>query len=142
MVTLQIWDTAGQERFQSLGSSFYRGSDCCILVYDITNRKSFESLDKWRNEFLLSTGIDPQDVNFVVVGNKLDLEDRRSVSLKDGLTWAENNSAFCFETSAKDATNVTLAFQKAANLATNKIRETPPITIPIAEPTAQQGCCT
>merc|ERR1719174_3242513 len=50
--TLQIWDTAGQERFQSLGKSFYRGSDACILVYDVTNRSSFESLEIWRREFL------------------------------------------------------------------------------------------
>ena len=48
----QIWDTAGQERFQSLGVAFYRGADACILVYDITNPKSFESLDNWRTEFL------------------------------------------------------------------------------------------
>lgn len=44
IVTLQIWDTAGQERFQSLGSAFYRGADCCVLVYDVTNPMSFENL--------------------------------------------------------------------------------------------------
>lgn len=48
----QIWDTAGQERFQSLGVAFYRGADACILVYDITNAKSFDGLDTWREEFL------------------------------------------------------------------------------------------
>ena len=48
----QIWDTAGQERFQSLGVAFYRGADACILVYDITNEKSFAGLDTWREEFL------------------------------------------------------------------------------------------
>mmetsp|Transcript_15296 Transcript_15296/g.19848 ORF Transcript_15296/g.19848 Transcript_15296/m.19848 type:complete len:113 (+) Transcript_15296:39-377(+) len=52
LVTLQIWDTAGQERFQSLGVAFYRGADACILVYDITNAKSFDGLDTWREEFL------------------------------------------------------------------------------------------
>jgi Ras-related protein Rab-7A len=50
--TPQIWDTAGQERFQSLGVAFYRGADACILVYDITNEKSFAGLDTWREEFL------------------------------------------------------------------------------------------
>merc|ERR1719231_1596660 len=53
LVTLQIWDTAGQERFQSLGVAFYRGADACILVYDITNPKSFDHLDSWRDEFLI-----------------------------------------------------------------------------------------
>lgn len=49
----QIWDTAGQERFQSLGVAFYRGADCCVLVYDVNVMKSFDSLDNWRNEFLI-----------------------------------------------------------------------------------------
>jgi len=54
--TLQIWDTAGQERFQSLGTAFYRGADACLLVYDVTDLQSFESLDRWREEFLRQVG--------------------------------------------------------------------------------------
>merc|ERR1712188_167592 len=53
LVTMQIWDTAGQERFQSLGLAFYRGADCCVLVYDITNAESFSNLRAWRDEFML-----------------------------------------------------------------------------------------
>jgi Ras-related protein Rab-7A len=53
---LQIWDTAGQERFQSLGVAFYRGADCCVLVYDVNSTKSFENLDTWRDEFLIQVG--------------------------------------------------------------------------------------
>jgi hypothetical protein len=49
----QIWDTAGQERFQSLGVAFYRGADCCVLVYDVNVTKSFEKLNNWRDEFLI-----------------------------------------------------------------------------------------
>ncbi|KAF8024993.1 hypothetical protein BT93_F1984 [Corymbia citriodora subsp. variegata] len=52
LVTLQIWDTAGQERFQSLGVAFYRGADCCVLVYDVNVLKSFDTLDNWHDEFL------------------------------------------------------------------------------------------
>lgn len=48
----QIWDTAGQERFQSLGVAFYRGADCCVLVYDVNVMKSFDTLDNWHEEFL------------------------------------------------------------------------------------------
>jgi len=51
-VTLTIWDTAGQEQYQSLGSSYYRGSDCCALVFDLTEPKSFESLTAWKQRFL------------------------------------------------------------------------------------------
>ena len=50
---MQIWDTAGQERFQSLGVAFYRGADCCVLVYDVNAMKSFDNLENWRQEFLL-----------------------------------------------------------------------------------------
>lgn len=45
LVTLQMWDTAGQERFQSLGTAYFRGSDACVLVYDVTNLKSFQDLE-------------------------------------------------------------------------------------------------
>lgn len=53
LVTLQIWDTAGQERFQSLGVAFYRGADCCVLVYDVNSAKTYEDLENWRDEFLI-----------------------------------------------------------------------------------------
>ena len=52
-MVVQIWDTAGQERFQSLGVAFYRGADCCVLVYDVNTQKTFENLDNWRDEFLI-----------------------------------------------------------------------------------------
>ncbi|PVH38124.1 hypothetical protein PAHAL_5G183000 [Panicum hallii] len=52
LVTLQIWDTAGQERFQSLGVAFYRGADCCVLVYDVNSNRSFDTLNTWHDEFL------------------------------------------------------------------------------------------
>ncbi|KAA8522566.1 hypothetical protein F0562_013073 [Nyssa sinensis] len=56
LVTLQIWDTAGQERFQSLGVAFYRGADCCVLVYDVNVMRSFDTLDNWHGEFLQQVG--------------------------------------------------------------------------------------
>lgn len=63
---IQLWDTAGQERFQSLGVAFYRGADCCVLVYDVNNSKSFEALDSWRDEFLIQASPrDPPNFPFV-----------------------------------------------------------------------------
>lgn len=77
LVTMQIWDTAGQERFQSLGVAFYRGADCCVLVYDVTAPNTFKALDSWRDEFLIQASPrDPEHFPFVVIGNKLDLENR------------------------------------------------------------------
>ena len=64
----QLWDTAGQERFQSLGVAFYRGADCCVLVYDVNNSKSFDTLDSWRDEFLIQASPrDPESFPFVCV---------------------------------------------------------------------------
>lgn len=51
-VVRQVWDTAGQERFHSLGAAFYRGADCCVLVYDVNVGKTFESVSNWHEEFL------------------------------------------------------------------------------------------
>ncbi len=63
---LQLWDTAGQERFQSLGVAFYRGADCCVLVFDVNNSKSFDALDSWRDEFLIQASPrDPDSFPFV-----------------------------------------------------------------------------
>jgi Ras-related protein Rab-7A len=76
VVTLQIWDTAGQERYQSLGTAFYRGADCCFLVYDISSPSTFENLNTWKKSFLdKSMVMMPESFPFMVVGNKLDLED-------------------------------------------------------------------
>jgi Ras-related protein Rab-7A len=89
VVTLQIWDTAGQERFQSLGVAFYRGADCCVLVYDVNNQKSFESLESWRDEFLVQASPkDPNNFPFIVIGNKIDIEEsKRQISEKRALAW-------------------------------------------------------
>lgn len=114
-VTMQIWDTAGQERFQSLGVAFYRGADCCVLVYDVTSPNSFKSLDAWRDEFLIQASPrDPENFPFVVIGNKSDLESR-AVSSKRAQGWCQSkNNIPYFETSAKEATNVDQAFQTVA----------------------------
>eukprot|EP00049_Salpingoeca_infusionum_P017203 m.352131 g.352131 ORF g.352131 m.352131 type:complete len:207 (+) comp16447_c0_seq1:139-759(+) len=115
LVTMQIWDTAGQERFQSLGVAFYRGADCCVLVFDVTVPKTFETLDSWRDEFLIQASPrDPDNFPFVVLGNKVDL-DSRAISEKRANTWCLNKGGIpYFETSAKDSTNVEAAFQKIA----------------------------
>jgi len=115
LVTMQIWDTAGQERFQSLGVAFYRGADCCVLVYDVTNPNSFKSLDSWRDEFLIQASPrDPENFPFVVLGNKIDA-DSRNVSTKRAQTWCQTkNDIPYFEVSAKEAINVEQAFQTIA----------------------------
>ncbi|KAI6657449.1 Ras-related protein Rab-7a [Oopsacas minuta] len=115
LVTLQIWDTAGQERFQSLGVAFYRGADCCVLVYDVTQPNSFKNLESWRDDFLIQASPRyPEKLPFVVLGNKVDL-DTRGVPIRRAQAWCDskNNTPY-FETSAKEAINVEQAFEAIA----------------------------
>lgn len=114
LVTMQLWDTAGQERFQSLGVAFYRGADCCVLVYDVNNSKSFDTLDSWRDEFLIQASpMDPESFPFVVLGNKVDVEDsKRMISSKRAQAFCQAKGGIpYFETSAKEAVNVEQAFE-------------------------------
>lgn len=117
-VTVQIWDTAGQERFQSLGVAFYRGADCCVLVFDVSAPSTFKSLESWRDEFLIQASPrDPDNFPFVILGNKVDLENR-AVSSKRAQQWCQaKNGIPYFETSAKEALNVELAFETIARSA-------------------------
>lgn len=113
---LQIWDTAGHERFHSLRVPFYRGTDICILTYSVDNMQSFKNLTMWKKEFLYYADIkDPLNFPFMVVGNKIDLGPGKKVVTTEHLvSWITSNGCPPFvETSAKDATNVSLAFKLA-----------------------------
>lgn len=130
-VLLTIWDTAGQERFQSLGKAFYRGSDACLLVYDVQDVQSLNGLRKWKEEFESCIGVSdsnmgenrrgttgyshPSGFKFILVGNKADKDDEsRMVSEEEGIHFAEEIGALFFECSAKTAMNVNEAFMAAA----------------------------
>jgi len=119
LVASQIWDTAGQERFQSLGAAFYRGSDMCVLVFDVNIAQTFEHLDYWHQEFLSQASPhDPEKFPFVVLGNKIDLEQQRVISQKRAIAWCQSKGNIpYFETSAKEAVHVDQAFQTIAKLA-------------------------
>jgi Ras-related protein Rab-7A len=120
-VTLQIWDTAGQERFQSLGPTFYRGTDCCILVYDVTRPPSFESINKWRSEFSQQLGLsNADDFPFLLFGNKSDLPSK-AVQPSAAREYAEMNGGMLFyEVSAKTGDNVQTGFEAIVKKALEK----------------------
>ena len=109
-------DTAGQERFRRSGG-FHRGADACVLVYSITNSKSFQNLKPWKEEFLLQASPhSPGQFPFMVIGNKCDKEQDRTVSTASAKAWCEEQGSPCmfFECSAKNATNVEQAFNAIA----------------------------
>ena len=144
----------GQERFQSLGVAFYRGADACILVYDITQPKSFDNLDSWHEEFLLQASPpDAQSFPFVVLGNKIDRETDRRVPREKAQIWCKCKASTpisYFEISAKAAIQIEAAFHEVAWLAVRTSRmareDFLPDTInlgipPAAGLTSKSSCC-
>jgi len=106
-INLTIWDTAGQEKFRSLTSSYYRGTQGIILVYDVTRRSSFASLELWLGEIeLYATN---RDVVKFLVGNKVD-KNNREVSREEAQKFAKSKSMLFMECSAKTNLGVQQAF--------------------------------
>ena len=119
---LQIWDTAGQERFNTLTAGFFKGSDGIIVTYSVTERKSYENVNKWMNQI---QSLAPKEVSILLVGNKIDMEDEREVSVDEGKAMAEKYNAVFFETSAKTGESVEGVFECLAKDILVKIKENP-----------------
>ncbi|KAN0029907.1 hypothetical protein ACTA71_008045 [Dictyostelium dimigraforme] len=148
MVTLQLWDTSGQERFRSLEISYYRGADCCILVFDVTNEKTLYDLKLWRDDFIEKTEIqDPILFPFIILGNKVD-DPNRKVTEKAAIQWCKDNiggNLTYFDTSAKDNINIEQVFKQISNQCSNQqqSKEIPPehlISLTEQKPN-QSTCC-
>jgi len=111
-IRLQIYDTAGQEKFRTITSSYYRGAAGAILVYDITNKASFDALTGWFediNRYL-------PEVPRIIVANKSDLEKTRVISTAQGEELAKKSNSPFFETSAKTGENVDEVFHTLTRL--------------------------
>ncbi|KAI9306702.1 P-loop containing nucleoside triphosphate hydrolase protein [Cunninghamella echinulata] len=116
---LTIWDTAGQERFRTLTSSYYRGAQGVILVYDVSSRETFDALSTWWNE--VNTYCSSPDVIKMIVGNKVDKESSRVVTYQEGAELARKLQTLFVECSAKTNFGVEEAFEELVT----KIIETP-----------------
>ncbi|EPQ53291.1 ras-domain-containing protein [Gloeophyllum trabeum ATCC 11539] len=125
-VKLSIWDTAGQERFRTITSSYYRGAQGIILVYDVANRESFDALPRWYSE--LEKYVSSSVVK-ILVGNKVDKEFSRQVSTTEGQQFAQRMNSLFIEASAKTSVGVKEAFQEVVT----KIIDTPELWAPVAD---------
>ncbi len=115
---IQIWDTAGQENFRSITRAYYKNSVCAIIVYDITNKESFNNIQNWIEDCKNQC---PKTIFFVLVGNKNDLENERKVSFDEGKKFADSNNILFFESSAKTGNNVEDIFYKSAECISERI---------------------
>ena len=117
---IQIWDTAGQENFRSITRAYYKNSVCAMVVYDITNRDSFEHILNWIQDIKDQS---PKTVLIVLVGNKIDLEENRVVSYDEGSEFAVKNGLIFEETSAKTGQGIEEIFLKSAKEIAKKMEE-------------------
>ncbi|XP_027720510.1 ras-related protein Rab-42 [Vombatus ursinus] len=112
-VKLQLWDTAGAERYRSITRSFYRNTVGVLLVFDVTNRTSFDHIEDWYQQ-VASMQV-PDKVLYLLVGHKSDLQQARQVSTQEAENLAAVLGTSFLETSAKTNSNVALAFETLAH---------------------------
>ena len=110
-IKLQIWDTSGQEKYKSIAANFLRNADGVFLVFDLTQKSSFEHVKKWLND----VNDYNEEVKIILLGNKNDLE-KREVNNDTADKYANNHNFQYFETSAKNGTNINEAFKAMVNL--------------------------
>ena len=145
LLRLQVWDTAGQERFRTITPAYYRRAMGVLVIFDMTNRKSFENVEYWLRN--LEDHGDPK-VRRVLVANKSDLAGRRKVSAEEAASLAQRHNMAYFEVSAKDNANVETVFQSIAKavaethkLETSSSRQKPSLGRPSGDNATGSKCC-
>jgi len=147
MVKTQIWDTAGQERFRVITSSYYRGSKGIMVVYDVSDRESFDHVRMWMQEIEKYASQD--DACRVIVGNKCDLPNsKRVVTPEEGLMLAEELGVPFMETSARHAHNIEHIFDLICRDIMTKVAPQRPLAEPTIDLSRSRqilasgaGCC-
>lgn len=106
-VKIQVWDTAGQERFKTITKAYYRGAEAIILVYDTTDKHSFNKLENWIGD--IEGGITHDPIR-ILVGNKCDMAEMRQIQKEEGEQFASLQNFYFFETSSLTGENVETMF--------------------------------
>jgi small GTP-binding protein len=141
-IEIQIWDTAGQEQYRALSPVYFRSAAAALLVFDVTNRRSFDSLADWLTLFRSSSSA---KALVFVVGNKTDLSDARMVNGQEALDWARQRGLQYFETSAQSGDGVGAPFKAIADALGTRIQDTNAAVSALRQaepvPAGQGGCC-
>lgn len=139
--TFQIWDTAGAERYRALAPLYARDSYAAMIVFDMSQKKTYDDLNEWVN-FLQAHG----EIPFIIVGNKTDLVDKLEVTIEAGIEYATSVGSQFYDASAKIGANVDLVFKQLELTAVKYfIRKVPtgqaPMNIQSKEPKHDKQCC-
>ncbi|KTW28020.1 GTP-binding protein ypt2 [Pneumocystis carinii B80] len=145
-IKLQIWDTAGQERFRTITAAYYRGAMGILIVYDVTDEKSFQNVRLWVSNVEQHAS---EGVNKILVGNKCDWEERRVISEEQGQALAQEFGIPFLETSAKSNINVDDAFfclargikKRLIDSQENRISEGSNVLLDKANSISKGSCC-
>ncbi len=110
---LHLWDTGGEERFKAMAPLYYRDANAAILVYDVTEAKTYKSIDYWLKE--LDTRVKQDGLVLALVGNKCDVDDKdKKIALSTAKQYAEANKMIFYETSAKSGEGINELFKQVA----------------------------
>eukprot|EP00316_Scyphosphaera_apsteinii_P016649 CAMPEP_0119312554 /NCGR_PEP_ID=MMETSP1333-20130426/26879_1 /TAXON_ID=418940 /ORGANISM="Scyphosphaera apsteinii, Strain RCC1455" /LENGTH=196 /DNA_ID=CAMNT_0007317195 /DNA_START=96 /DNA_END=686 /DNA_ORIENTATION=- len=146
-IKLQIWDTAGQERFRTITQAYYRGAMGILLIYDVTNPKSYQNIRNWVRNINDNA---PQTIDKMLIGNKCDMDGMRQVQTAQGQQLAAEYGMKFFETSARMNTNVSEAFHTLATDVVDRLlaagggdqtNGNVQVTQSRSEPKKASGCC-
>lgn len=117
---IKIWDTTGQERFKTLTSQYYNGADGALLIFDVTNKESFERINFWMNE--LNEKKKLNELGLLLIGNKIDLVNKRIIDKEEAENFAKNNNLSYYETSALKNININNIIIDIAKQCLNNIK--------------------
>jgi small GTP-binding protein len=118
-VKVSIWDTAGQEKFQNIVKQYYNGANGILLIFDITNKKSFDKINFWYNDLI--NRIKKDEIIIYLVGNKIDLEENRQITIEEAEKYANDKNIPYFEVSAKSGDGIKKLFDDITNDIMDKI---------------------
>ncbi|KAG0380737.1 GTP-binding protein [Mortierella sp. AD032] len=150
-IKLQIWDTAGQERFRTITTVYYRGAMGILLVYDVTDERSFSNIRNWFSNIEQHAS---EGVNKILIGNKCDMPDKKVISKDQGQALADEFGIKFLETSAKSNIGVEEAFYSIAryfsysnstkrmiDTQTNQTQNTNTLVVEDRSGNKGNGCC-